>query len=129
MVWSVGLPKAKKKKIQLNKTNQTLKIKEKKNPFLAAVYSFIFSGLGRVYNGEAELGFTVFAGAAVSLGPSVRAFIFLIPGTKVGAFYFLISGLIVWILGIENAATVAIKMNKGKLPCKSTKNTDVFLFF
>lgn len=72
---------------------------------------------GSVYNGEPALGVLVFVGATVSFGPGVAAF------------YFFISGLIVWILGIEYAATGTMKMNTGKLPGNQQKILTSFYFF
>lgn len=97
--------------------NSNLKINVKKNPFFALLCSFIFPGLGQVYNGQTVLGVLVLLGAAAFIGISAATFILLIPA------------LIIWIFGMANAGIVAMKMNIGKRLVKSTKTTHVLLFF
>jgi len=71
---------------------------EKKNPVIAAVASFLFCGLGQVYNG--------------SLGKGLLIFF----GTLIGSMILLIPGVIVFLYGIYDAYTTAKKMNEGKVP-------------
>jgi TM2 domain-containing membrane protein YozV len=69
-----------------------------KSPALAAIASFLFSGLGQVYNG--------------SLGKGLLIFF----GTIIGYMIFVIPGLIVLVYGIYDAYSTAKKMNEGQIP-------------
>jgi len=69
-----------------------------KNPVLAALASFLFSGLGQVYNGNFVKGILIFF------------------GTLIGAMIFTIPGIIVLLYGIYDAYTTAKKMNDGQIP-------------
>jgi TM2 domain-containing membrane protein YozV len=69
-----------------------------KNPVLAALASFLFSGLGQVYNGNFVKGILIFF------------------GTLIGAMIFTIPGIIVLVYGIYDAYTTAKKMNDGQIP-------------
>ena len=71
---------------------------QQKNSALAAIASFLCSGLGQVYNG--------------SLGKGILIFF----GTLIGSMIFMIPGIIVWVYGIYDAYTTAKKMNEGQLP-------------
>jgi hypothetical protein len=82
-----------------------------KKPWLAAVGSFFFPGLGQVYNGE---GF-------------VKGLMYLI-GTLIGSLIFFIPGLAIWLYGIYNAHKVANKMKLGILPVKGTTTTHIVVF-
>ena len=73
-------------------------VKEEKNPVLAAIASFLFAGLGQVYNGSFGKGLLIFF------------------GTLIGSMIFLIPGLIVLVYGIYDAYTTAKKMNEGQIP-------------
>jgi TM2 domain-containing membrane protein YozV len=69
-----------------------------KSPALAAIASFLFSGLGQVYNGNLGKGLLIFF------------------GTIIGYMIFVIPGLIVLVYGIYDAYTTAKKMNEGQIP-------------
>jgi TM2 domain-containing membrane protein YozV len=71
-----------------------------KNPILALILSFFFSGLGQVYNGETLKGIAIFF------------------GTLIGYMIFVIPGVIVWVFGLYDAYTTAKKMNEGTIPFK-----------
>ncbi|MCU0630878.1 MAG: zinc-ribbon domain-containing protein [Methanoregulaceae archaeon] len=71
-----------------------------KSPALAAIASFLFSGLGQVYNG--------------SLGKGLLIFF----GTIIGYMIFVIPGLIVLVYGIYDAYSTAKKMNEGQIHSK-----------
>jgi len=71
---------------------------QQKNTALAAIASFLFPGLGQVYNG----GF-------------VRGLCFFF-GTLIGYLFFVIPGIIIWIYGIYDAYKTANAMNKGETP-------------
>ena len=81
-----------------------------KNPTLALVLSFFFSGLGQIYNGDTLKGVAIYF------------------GTLSGAFLFIVPGIIVWIYGIYDAYTTAKKMNEGTVPYKET-NTRFMIGF
>jgi TM2 domain-containing membrane protein YozV len=73
-------------------------VKKEKNVALAAIASFLCSGLGQVYNGQLGKGLAIYLGALI------------------GYFIFVIPGVLVWIYGIYDAYTTAKKMNEGTLP-------------
>ncbi len=82
-----------------------------KEPLLAAVGSFLFPGLGQVYNGEGM----------------VKGFMYLI-GTIIGTLVFILPGLAIWLFGIFNAYKVADKMKSGTLPAKGTTTANLIIF-
>jgi len=71
---------------------------QQKNAGLAAVASFLCSGLGQVYNGSFGKG------------------LLILFGTLIGSLIFTIPGIIVWAYGIYDAYTTAKKMNEGQIP-------------
>lgn len=71
---------------------------QQKNSALAAIASFLCSGLGQVYNGSFGRGLLIFF------------------GTLIGSLIFTIPGIIVWAYGIYDAYTTAKKMNEGQIP-------------
>ncbi|HII75869.1 MAG TPA: zinc ribbon domain-containing protein [Methanolinea sp.] len=73
-----------------------------KNPTLALILSFFFSGLGQIYNGDTLKGVAIYF------------------GTLIGALLFIVPGIIVWIYGVYDAYTTAKKMNEGTVPYKKT---------
>ncbi len=85
-------------------------IKNEKNPILAGLLSFLFSGLGQVYNGD-------FA----------RGVLFLV-GTIIGLCIFIIPGVIIWLYGVYDAYSIAKKMNAGEIPFKETNVVYMILF-
>lgn len=84
--------------------------KGEKNPILAAVASFLFSGLGQVYNG--------------SLGKGLLIFF----GTLIGSMVFQIIGIVVLLYGIYDAYTTAKKMNENQIPFVPYKTTHIIAF-
>lgn len=68
-----------------------------KNPFLAGLASFLFAGLGQVYNGQ-------FAKGVLILG-----------GALLGSFL-IIPGILIWLYGLYDAYRTAKKMNAGSIP-------------
>ncbi|MEM2137713.1 MAG: hypothetical protein QW568_01360 [Candidatus Anstonellaceae archaeon] len=60
-----------------------------KNPLIAAVLSFVITGLGQVYCGKVKKGVVLFIAAVI------------------GAFLFFIPGLLVWLFGIYDAYMTA----------------------
>lgn len=76
-------------------------IEKLKNPILAALLSII-PGLGHAYNGKVGRGLLFFF------------------GTIVGLFIFVFPGVIVWIIGIYDAFSIAKKMNIGDIPFRKT---------
>ena len=81
-----------------------------KNPVLAAILSFLFSGLGQVYNGSLVKGLIVYFCALI------------------GFFIFVIPGVIVLVYGIYDAYTTAKKMNEGLIPFIPHNMTHVVIF-
>jgi TM2 domain-containing membrane protein YozV len=71
---------------------------QKKSEGLAAVASFLFSGLGQVYNGSFVRGLCILIGAMI------------------GSLFFFIPGLLIWAYGIYDAYATAKKMNEGLIP-------------
>ncbi|MDG6250361.1 DUF5683 domain-containing protein [Methanocalculus sp.] len=81
-----------------------------KNPGVAALCSFIFPGLGQIYNGDIKKGI-------------------LIPiGVVIGLFFLMIPSFIVWVYGIYNAYTTTKKMNDGEIPYIETNAMHMFIF-
>ncbi len=81
-----------------------------KSPGLAAIGSFLCSGLGQVYNGQLAKGLLLFFGSLI------------------GWFIFMIPGIIVWIYGIYDAYTTAKKMNEGSIPFVPHNMTQILVF-
>lgn len=91
----------------------------KKEPFIAALLSFIFPGLGQVYNGEFKKGLFIQIAYLITW---TAAFIF---------FLFAIIPIVILIYTIYDAYTEADKMRKGIEPIKnpSLKEVLIFLFW
>jgi TM2 domain-containing membrane protein YozV len=87
-----------------------IKKNPEKSPLLAALCSFIFTGLGQVYNGDVNRGFLILI------------------GTVVGSFFFVIPGLIVALYGIYDAYVTAKRMNAGEIPYRETNALHMVLF-
>jgi TM2 domain-containing membrane protein YozV len=82
--------------IENNATRQ--KIKVMKNPGLAAVASFFFSGLGQIYNGEIGKGILFIV---------IQIINFLLMFVLIGFFTYLAT----WVYGIYDAYKTAERMN------------------
>lgn len=89
---------------------QSAQIKGEKSPGIAALLSFVFTGLGQVYNGDFK-----------------RGVLFLI-GTLVGFLFFIIPGIIVWVYQIYDAYSTAKKMSAGEIPFKEANTTEMILY-
>lgn len=87
-----------------------IKKNPEKSPLLAALCSFIFAGLGQVYNGDVTRGVLIFL------------------GTVIGSLFFVIPGLIVWLYGIYDAYVTAKRMNAGEIPYRETNALHMVLF-
>lgn len=87
-----------------------IKKNPEKSPLLAALCSFIFAGLGQVYNGDVTRGVLIFL------------------GTVIGSLFFIIPGCIVWLYGIYDAYVTAEKMNRGEIPYRETNALHMVLF-
>ncbi|MDT8357379.1 MAG: hypothetical protein RQ758_02620 [Methanomicrobiaceae archaeon] len=72
-------------------------VRGEKNPFLAGLASFLFAGLGQVYNGQFAKGVLILAGALL------------------GSFL-IIPGILIWLYGVYDAYRTAAKMNNGRIP-------------
>ena len=96
--------------------NEFEKILSSKDPFLAALLSFLFPGLGQVYNGQFNRGLLVQLIFLLSIicGSSLWIFI-LIP-------------LAVWILGMYDAYNEADKMRKGAVQLKNPTVKEALVF-
>ena len=81
-----------------------------KSPGIAALCSFIFPGLGQVYNGDVGRGFLILL------------------GTIVGSLFFVIPGLAVFIYGIYDAHATAKRMNAGEIPYREANALHMVLF-
>ena len=81
-----------------------------KSPGIAALCSFIFTGLGQVYNGDVGRGFLILL------------------GTIVGSLFFVIPGLAVFIYGIYDAHATAKRMNTGEIPYREANALHMVLF-
>ena len=83
---------------------------QQKNVGIAAAASFLFAGLGQVYNGNLLRGLGIFF------------------GTLIGYLFFMIPGIIVWIYGIYDAYKTATKMNSGETPFVPHNTTHIIIF-
>ena len=83
---------------------------QQKNVGIAAAASFLFAGLGQVYNGNLVRGLGIFF------------------GTIIGYLFFMIPGIIVWIFGIYDAYKTATKMNSGETPFVAYNTTHIIIF-
>ena len=81
-----------------------------KSPGIAALCSFIFPGLGQVYNGDVGRGFLILL------------------GTIVGLIFFVIPGLAVFVYGIYDAYATAKRMNAGEIPYREANALHMVLF-
>jgi len=81
-----------------------------KSPGLAALASFLFAGLGQVYNGNFLKGLGIFFGALI------------------GSLFFLIPGIIVFVYGIYDAYKTAKRMNAGEIPFREHNWLHIILF-
>lgn len=73
-----------------------------KNPGLAAVGSFLFTGIGQVYNGQIGKGIGLMI---------LQGFNFLLMFVLIGFFTY----FIVWVYGIYDAYNVAKRINAGEI--------------
>lgn len=92
---------------QVSSANSQMK---QKNPGLAAVASFLWAGMGQVYNGSL-----------------IKGFAFLI-GVIIGSMIFAIPGIIIWAFGIYDAYKTAKKMNNGEIPYVPVKTGHIIIF-
>ena len=83
---------------------------QKKTPILALILSFLFTGLGQVYNGNFWKG------------------VFFFVATSVGYCFLFIPGLAIWIWCMWDAFTEAEKINRGELPYKEPSVWGIILF-
>ena len=81
-----------------------------KSPGIAALCSFLFAGLGQVYNGDVGRGFLILI------------------GTIVGSLFFVIPGLAVFVYGIYDAYATAKRMNAGEIPYREANALHMVLF-
>ena len=87
-----------------------LKPDSEKSPGIAALCSFLFTGLGQVYNGNFGRG------------------VLILLGTAVGYLFFIIPGLAVYVYGIYDAYRTATRMNAGEVPYQETNVLHMVLF-
>ncbi|WP_338097257.1 DUF5683 domain-containing protein [Methanolapillus ohkumae] len=80
------------------------------NKFLALVFSFIWPGLGQVYNGQ------LWKGVAIYIGYIIGLLLFFIPG------------VVVWVYAMHDAFYGAEKINKREIPYIEPKFTGTALF-
>jgi TM2 domain-containing membrane protein YozV len=95
---------------QIEQPESVSNIKEEKNPFVALLCSFFIPGLGQVYNGSMAKGIGFFF------------------GTLIGIFFLIIPGMVVWIVGMNDAYSVAKKMDNQEIPFVPTKTAHLLLF-
>ena len=87
-----------------------------KDPFVAAILSFFFPGLGQLYNGEFKKGLMIQIGCIVSW-----FFCSLIP-------FFILVPIGILFAGIYDAYTEADKIKKGENPNKNVTLKELLIF-
>ena len=87
-------------------------IMDSKSPFFAVILSFLWVGMGQLYNGK------FWKGLLLSIG-SLIGFMLILPG------------LAVWIYAMWDAYTEAEKMNRGEIPFSEPTFWEImaFIFF
>lgn len=95
---------------QSGQTTQYATSENQKNAGLAAIASFLWSGMGQVYNGNL-----------------LKGFAFLI-GVLIGSMIMVIPGIIIWIFGIYDAYKTANQMNSGEIPFVEHSMGQIIIF-
>lgn len=95
---------------QSGQTTQYATSENQKNAGLAAIASFLWSGMGQVYNGNL-----------------LKGFAFLI-GVLIGSMIMVIPGIIIWIFGIYDAYNTANQMNSGEIPFVEHSMGQIIIF-
>jgi TM2 domain-containing membrane protein YozV len=80
-----------------------------KNPLLAGLASFLFAGLGQVYNGQFAKGVLILSGALL------------------GSFL-IIPGILIWLYGVYDAYRTSKQMNAGVLPFAAYNWAHIIVF-
>lgn len=108
----------------LNKYGIMTAKKKKRNPFLAALLSLLFTGLGQVYNGKAGLGIVFFL---------ISGALFLLWGVLgwphhfTGLVAYAVAGTVLWLFIAVHAFIQARRMGETEL--KRYQKTAVYAFF
>ena len=92
---------------------------EHKDPFIAAILSFIFPGLGQLYNGDFKKGLILQTAYLISLALGVIFYLFFIT--------FLIA-IVVLIFAVYDAYTEAEKVKSGKEPLVNATLKEIVIF-
>lgn len=95
---------------QSGQTTHYATSENQKNAGLAAIASFLWSGMGQVYNGNL-----------------LKGFAFLI-GVLIGSMIMVIPGIIIWIFGIYDAYKTANQMNSGEIPFVEHSMGQIIIF-
>jgi Uncharacterized Zn-finger containing protein len=83
---------------------------QSKEPFLALVFSFVFVGLGQVYNGKFWRG------------------IFFMLSTFIGFVLLIVPGLVAWVWAMYDAHKEAEAINNGDKPYKEATVWEIIMF-
>jgi len=95
---------------QTGQQSQYTGSENQKNAVLAAIASFLWTGMGQVYNGNL-----------------LKGFAFLI-GVLIGSMFMAIPGIIIWIFGIYDAYKTANQMNSGEIPYVEHSMGQIIIF-
>jgi TM2 domain. len=90
------------------------KLMRSKDPFIAAILSFVLPGLGQVYNGDFKKGLMI----QICF---IFSFIFS------GFFFLLLIPLGIWLFGVYDAYTEAEKIRNGELPNKNATLKEILI--
>jgi len=96
-----------------NQYNAQMHNVKQKSPFLALILSFLWTGLGQLYNGKFAKGILFQIALAI------------------GLFMLIIPGVIVWVICLWDAYNDSEKMNRGEIPFEEPSAGAIitFIFF
>jgi len=95
------------------------KFMENKDPFIAAILSFIFPGLGQLYNGDFKKGLLLQTAYLISLA---------LGGIFYSFFLIFLIAIVVLIFAVYDAYTEAEKVKSGKEPLVNATLKEIVIF-
>ena len=108
-------PEAKNESFKEKLEYEADKFMTKKDPFIAAILSFVLPGLGQIYNGDFKKGLMI-----------QICFIFSLFFGGIFLFFFIPLGILLF--GVYDAHTEAEKIRNGELPNKNPTLKEILIF-